>query len=152
MQPHRYLVCNFNPTDTNYSTSNVTVTAPAGTLHEAFFDPAAIGAAVGADATNGVLKPTAFTVGETATQITGLKWENNQAVLTLSPHASLAHHALDFIELDGSVSLTLKADDATVDATAGTHTWSVADQPWHEGDLLVLRIREDVTPPTTPTP
>ena len=62
------------------------MTAPAGTLHEAFFDPpAAIGTAVGADATNGVLKPTAFTVGETATQITNLKWENNQAVLTFSP-------------------------------------------------------------------
>ena len=35
----------------------VTVTAPTGTLHEAFFDPVAIGTTIGADGTNGVLKP-----------------------------------------------------------------------------------------------
>ena len=127
---------------------NVTVTAPDGTLHEAFFDPVTIGTAVGADATNGVLKPTSFTVGETATQITDLKRENNQAVLTLSPHVSLASYALDFIELDGSVSLTLQAKDATVDSAAGTHTWSVTDQPWHNGDKLMLRIRDTQRPPS----
>ena len=33
----------------NYWVIEITVTAPAGTLHEAFFDPVAIGAAVGAD-------------------------------------------------------------------------------------------------------
>ena len=146
-QHHAYVVCNFVPPDTGISSYNVTVTAPAGTLHEAFFDPAAIGTAVGADATNGVLKPTSFTVGETATAMTGLKWENNQAVLTLSPHVSLSHHALDFIELDGSVSLTLQTDDATVDATAGTHTWTVATQPWHNGDKLMLRMRQAPKPP-----
>ena len=146
------VICNHNPTDSNFIIYTVTVTAPAGTLHEAFFDPVTIGTAVGADATNGVLKPTAFTVGETATQMTSLKWENNQASLTLSPHASLSHYALVFIELDGSVSLTLLGTDATVDSTAGIHTWSVTDQPWHGGDNLMLRMREDATPPTTPTP
>ena len=39
----------------------ITVTAPGGTLHEMFFDPVAVGTAVAADATNGVLKPRAFT-------------------------------------------------------------------------------------------
>ena len=38
----------------------VTVTAPAGTVHEAFFDPVVIGSGVGADASNGVLEPKAF--------------------------------------------------------------------------------------------
>ena len=142
LQHHKYVICGFNPTDTNYSLYNVTVPAPAGTLHEAFFDPVTIGAAVGADATNGVLKPTAFTVGQTSTEISSLKWENNQVVLTLSPNAALNHLALDFIELDGSVSLTLNANDAAIDATAGTHTWPVTTQPWHDGDLLMLRIRE----------
>ena len=47
----------------------VHVTAPAGTLHEAFFDPTAIGAAVGADTTNGALTPTALTVEGTATTV-----------------------------------------------------------------------------------
>ena len=47
----------------------VTVTAPAGTLHEALFDPAAIGTAVGADGTNGVVEPAGFTVGGTATTV-----------------------------------------------------------------------------------
>ena len=53
----------------------VTVTAPAGTVHEAFFDPVAIAAAVGADGTNGVLKPAAFTVDGASATITSLKWE-----------------------------------------------------------------------------
>ena len=53
----------------------VRVTAPTGTLHEAFFDPVAIGAAVGADGSNGVLKPAAFTVGGASATITSLKWE-----------------------------------------------------------------------------
>ena len=39
----------------------VTVNAPAGTLHEAFFDPVTDGTAVAADDSNGVLKPAAFT-------------------------------------------------------------------------------------------
>ena len=134
--------------DAGYYTWLVTVTAPAGTLHEAFFDPVTVGTAVGADATNGVLKPTAFTVGETATAMTILKWENNQAVLSLSSHVSLAHYALDFIELDGSASLTLKTNDATVDSAAGTHTWSVTTQPWHNGDKLMLRIRDTQRPPS----
>ena len=146
--------CNYRLSwnDPGFSTWFVDVESPTGALHEAFFDPVTIGTAVGADATNGVLKPTSFTVGETATQITGLKWANNQAVLTLNPHVSLAHYALDFIELDGTVSLTLLGKDATLDAETGTHTWSVETQPWHDGDKLMLRIREDATPTTTPTP
>ena len=39
----------------------ITVNAPAGTLHEAFFDPVTVGTAVAADDSNGVLKPAAFT-------------------------------------------------------------------------------------------
>ena len=39
----------------------VTVNAPGGTLHEAFFDPVTDGTAVAVDSANGVLKPAAFT-------------------------------------------------------------------------------------------
>ena len=118
----------------------VTVTAPEGTLHEAFFDPATLGAGVGADSTNGVIKPAGFTVDETSTSITGLKWENGSVVLTLSPYVSLTGHKVEFIELDGSVGLSLDVDDAAVDAGAGTLTWGVSGEPWEDGDLLMLRI------------
>ncbi len=118
----------------------LTVTAPYGVLHEALFDPVTIGTAVGADASNGVLKPAAFIVGSTSTSITGLKWESNSVVLTLSPHMSLSDQRLDFIELDGTVGLSLSASSATVDSSAGTLTWNVAEQPWENGDQLMLRI------------
>ena len=134
--------------------THLTVTASPRPVHEAFFDPVAIGAAVGADGTSGVLKPAAFTVGGASATITGLEWESGGVTMTLSPSASPAGHAVDFIALDGSVTTTLSFDDAT--QSGGTLTWSVAAQPWNAGDLLMLRIRSTnviITPPTaTPTP
>ena len=133
-------------------TLEVTAEAPAGTLHEAFYDPVTVGSAVKADGSNGVLKPTSFTVGGTATELTSLEWSSNQVVLTLGTHVSLSGHVLDFIALDGSVSLSLDAAAATVDSTAGTYSWPMTSQPWEDGDQLMLRIREDSSLPTTPTP
>ena len=120
----------------------VTVTAPSGTLHEAFFDPVTVGTSIKADSSNGVLKPTSFTVGGTATELTSLDWANNQVVLTLGTHVSLSGYVLEFIALDGTVSLSLFTDAATVDSTAGTYSWSMSSQPWEDGDKLMLRIRE----------
>ena len=137
-QHYSRIPCNFVP-DNAYCEWTVTVAAPAGTLHEAFFDPVAIGAAIGADGSDGVLKPAAFTVGGASATITSLKWESG-VVRMLNPSASLAGHAIDFIALDGSVSLTLSFDNAT-QGGGGALTWSVADQPWQAGDLLMLRIR-----------
>ena len=138
----------------NRHTRTVRVTSPSDTVHEAFFDPVAIGSAVGADGSNGVLKPADFVLNGTNTTISSLEWESGVVTMTLDPSASLAGHAVDFIALDGSVSLTLSFDDAT--QSGGTLTWSVASQPWHAGDLLMLRIRSAnviITPPTaTPTP
>ena len=85
----------------------VHVTAPVEAVHEAFFDPVAIGAAVGADGANGVLKPAAFTVGGASATITSLKWESGAVTMELNPSASLAGHAIDFIALDGSVTTAL---------------------------------------------
>ena len=133
----------------NYWVIEITVTAPAGTLHEAFFDPVAIGSAVGADGTNGVIKPADFVLNGTNTTISSLKWESGTATMTLDPSTSLAGHAVDFIALDGSVSLTLSFDDAT--QSGGALTWSAASQPWNAGDLLMLRIGADATTPTPPT-
>ncbi len=141
-QLHEYVICNHNPTDTNYSTYNVTVEAPLYTLHEAFFDPVAVGTGVGADGANGVLKPVGFVVGSMATEMRGLEWENDRVVLTISPYVSLGGQVLEFIELDGSVSLSLVVDDAVVDEGVGAYSWLLESQPWEEGDLLMLRIRE----------
>ena len=119
------------------------VTAPTGTLHEAFFDPVTEGSAIAADSTNGVLKPAAFADanGASAT-IESISYEAGTVKLKISPHAGLAGQVLDFIELDGTVSLSLDVADATLDAVDDTLSWAVATQPWHNGDKLMLRIRE----------
>ncbi len=135
----------------------VTVTAPAGVVHEAFFDPAESGGEIGFSDTFGKLSPADFTIGQTDTTIESLYWESGKAKLTLEPSASLAGHSLDFIALDGTVSTTLRAADAT--SNGGTLTWNVASQPWSDGDLLMLRARDvgvapdpTATPTPTPTP
>ena len=135
----------------NYVISNewtVTVNAPAGTLHEAFFDPVTDGTAVAADDSNGVLKPAAFTDanGASAT-LERIAWEpevgeSGTVKLKLTPHDGIADHIVDFIALDGSVTLSLKVANGTVDAANSTLSWEVSLQPWQSGDLLMLRIRE----------
>ena len=140
----RYLLC-------NYVLSHewtVTVTAPDATLHEAFFDPVTVGTTVAADGANGALKPATFTDanGASAT-IQRIAWEagtgeSGTVKIKLTPRSGIAGHAVSFIALDGSVSLSLKAKDATVDASNDTLSWAVTPQPWRSGDKLMLRIRE----------
>ena len=67
-------------------------------------------------------------------------------VLETDPFNRIEGLHLYFIELDGSTGLVLSASSATVNATAGTLTWSVAEQPWELGDQLMLRITS-VAPP-----
>ena len=133
----RYLTC-------NYVLNNewtITVDAPQGVLHEAFFDPVTDGTAVAADGTNGVLKPATFTDGDGASAtIERIAWESGTVKLEVSPHTGLSDHVLDFIELDGTVSLSLNADQATVDAANDTLSWSVASRPWEDGDELMVRL------------
>ena len=129
----------------------VSVAVPEGVLHEAFFDPVTDGTAVAADSANGVLKPATFTdAGGASSTIERIAWEapatgSGQAgtvKLRVSPHDGIAGHVVDFIELDGTVSLSLNADEATADAANDTLSWEVASQPWEDGDTLMLRIRE----------
>ena len=123
----------------------VRVTAPEGVLHEAFFDPVASGDAVGAGGADGVLKPAAFTLNGSQTTMRRIEWESGRVVMRLEPHDSaLADHHVDFISLDGSVALRLDFDDAVEATLGGTPAlaWGVCNQPWSEGDLLMLRIRE----------
>ena len=164
----KYILCDGYPDILKkYNKMSITVTHPTGTLHEAFFDPVAIGAGFGADATNGVLKPASFTpTGGSATTISGIGWEAEKVKIRLSPHTTLTDKHIDFLALDASVALRLDFDDATVvteqDNTKSL-TWGVCKQPWKAGDLLMLRISEsegdmaDATNdasclPATPTP
>ena len=125
----------------------LTVKAPPGTLHEAFFDPVTDGkTVVAAGGTVGVLEPATFTDANGAlATIQRIAWEAEAGgvgtvKLTLSPHNSIAGHTVEFIALDGSVPLSLAVADAQVDATNGTLTWKVASQPWQAGDKLMLRV------------
>ena len=61
------------------------------------------------------------------------------------PTDVLGDHMLDFIEPDGSVSLSLDVVDATVGTGSATSTlnWTVPSQPWENGDKLMIRIRKD---------
>ena len=123
----------------------VTAVAPAGTLHEAFFDPVADGAAIAAGGSLGALNPATFATanGATETTIRRIEWASNKATITLAnPPASLADHHAEFIALDGSLALRLDFDNAS---SAATHdalalSWQVCAQPWQPGDLLMLRI------------
>ena len=120
----------------------VTVTAPKGVLHEAFFDPVTDGSAVAADSSNGVLEPASFIDAGATTTLERIEWEAGTAMVKLTPHTALAGRVVDFIELDGKVSLSLVVDAATVDTANNTLSWSVSPQPWDDGDKLMLRIRE----------
>ncbi len=121
--------------------------ASVGTLHELFFDPVNQGGAVKADDTNGVLESRAFTdaSGGSAT-ISSISYEASTVKVGVTPDGALAGQVLEFIELDGTVSLSLEVGGATVvpsagSGQAGTLSWSVSSQPWEDGDMLMVRIR-----------
>ena len=131
-------------TDTPTANWTIHATAPAGTLHEAFFDPVAIDAAVGADGDNGALTPAAFQIaGGADAEIRGIDWDADVVTIKVaSPPASLANYHIDFIALDGSAPLRLDFDDAATAEADGARAlnWDVCAQPWQPGDLLMLRI------------
>ena len=124
----------------------MTVTAPEGTVHEAFFDPVAIGAAVGADGSRGVLKPASFAIeGVGTTDIKRIRWESARVEMQIDPPGRPTGHHIDFIALDGTVVLRLDFDDAVDVVEEGRTralTWGVCERPWNDGDLLMLRISE----------
>ena len=145
-QPSPWVPCDYNPEATKERRDmTITVTAPAGTLHEAFFDPAAIGGGAGADKANGVLKPTAFSLADgTGVSLQSVAWRPSAVEMRLEPHAPLAGYHADFIALDGSVSLRLDFDDASETGEGDSRglSWPLCVQPWQAGDLLMLRISE----------
>lgn len=79
------------------------------------------------------------------TTIQRLEWENGALTLRLNPYFPLTGLVLEFID-DGAIILTLFPSDATTDSEEGTLTWTVPDQPWHDGDSLTFRIRAERLP------
>ncbi len=156
--------CAFAPLDA-YLAVTVTVTAPTGTMHEAFFDPAALGdGVVGRDAAHGVLSPAAVgaatsgaagaSASSGAATLRRLTWDAGQLRLDVTG-STLAGQQLELIRLDGTVGLQLRGDAATATATAGGGhelRWPVCTQPWQPGERLMLRIRPAPagTPPAAP--
>ena len=128
----------------NYVTSNevrVTVTSSSGALHSFFFDPVTVGSAVAADGTNGVLKPTSFTDRDgTPATVESISYESGRVRVKVVPWGALSG-VLDVIELDGTVSTSLRVSNSAVDVGSNTFTWSVSSQPWEDGDRLMVRIR-----------
>ena len=114
-----YEPCNFTA-QFNFLEWIVTVIAPEGTVHEALFDPADLPTGTGFSSGAGSLTPAEFSVAGTATTVTGLRWDARSLVLELDPFVDLEGHDLNFIELDGSTSLSLAASSATSNPGAGT--------------------------------
>ena len=151
-----FLLCD-NALSTEWT---IMVTSPAGTLHEMLFDPVTVGGAVAADATNGVLRPRGFmTAYRTASAISLTAYEPSSAEpgqsgvvkIWVTPHDALSGHVVDFIEMDGTVSLSLDVATASLDGEASTLIWNVAYQPWKVGDRLMVRVRSASSPMQTPT-
>ena len=64
--PQGYLICDGYPeAQAKRHEVFVHVTTPAGTVQETFFDPAAVGSAVAAAGSSGVMSPTEITVERT---------------------------------------------------------------------------------------
>ena len=123
-----------------------------GTLHEAFFDPTASDGSVGASAADGGLSPAEFSVDGEANAVESLRWRAGLIALEASNPAALVGYEMDVILPDASVSLTLAASDAKLDAEAGELTWDAPNPPWREGDQLMLRIRNAGPVPAAPAP
>ena len=137
--PHE-MPCNFIHPENELPTIRVTVTAPTGAIHEAFFDPVKLPSGIGADKDNGVLKPTSFTVNGGAAKIERIAWMPSGAVeIEFKPSVSLAGHVIEFIERDGAIALRLDFDETL--AGSGL-AWQVCNRPWNAGDLLMIRISE----------
>lgn len=161
MQPPSHFPCDFKPDDA-YDDWTVTVESPpVDTLHEAFFDPAADGAAVGFTANAGRLEPVSFDIGGSTVEVTDLRWEPGAVSLTVAPAGALTDFSLEFIGLDGTTSRILSGAAAPQDAGTGNITWQVSTQPWQGGDLVLLRISKGEGDPSpapgstataTPTP
>ena len=126
---------------------SVDVVAPAGTVHEALFDPQDIdGQGAGVGSGKGFLSADKFIIEDDGEiTLNRLEWSAGNVEIELEPHNRLPDHHIDFIALDGSVSLRLDFDDAVEvqdEDEAQALSWGVCERAWQDGDLLMIRISE----------
>ena len=112
--------------------ATVTVTAPSGVTHEAFFDPADLSPGVGANSSSGVLKPSTFG----SNSLERIEWASGTLKVNLT--GSHAGQHLDFLDQDGELVESVAVDDAV--SSGGLLTWSVPAQPWESDDKLMARL------------
>ena len=146
-RPKEYIICDGVPDlEKKRREVFVTVTSPTGTLHEAFFDPVAIGTTIGADGTNGVLKPNTFTASDsTTTTLRSVDYSGSSVRMLFSQTTGLSGKEVQFIMLDGTVGLTLPFSSATTETVAsqGTrYSWTTCAAPWAAGEKVMIRIRD----------
>ena len=140
-QPLSWIPCNYEP-DEGVRQWNVIVDSPSGTVHEALFDPKGIVGAIGASISVGLLAPRVFRVEGTNIELLRLEWKDGIVTLKLTRNVMFAGHTIDFIGLDGSIVLSLQFDDSTLNNQTGEITWSLPEQPWQDGDQLLIRVHE----------
>ena len=134
-QGPQYQVCNFVPPFRRLHL-RATVTAPEGTVWEAFFEPDTSGC----DSEGVELAPNTFTVDGRTSTVTALKYENGKAVLETDPFNDLSGLHLHLIRQDGTIDMALAGDAATQDKANEKLTWDVPYAPWTDGDRLMLRL------------
>ena len=121
----------------------ITVTAPEGTLHEAFFDPVAL-----TDPSDGIgvrynPKTSFMLPDKTSVTLDYLYYAPGIVKMGITPHNALFGYEMDIIELDGKVSSTFVFDGSG--SVSAPHEWATCVQPWDVGDKLMLRIRKPGT-------
>ena len=140
-----YMPCNYEP-PFNRVGIKLIVTAPEGTVWEAFFDPNA----TGFDSDGGELSPATFTANEKTSTITALSYENGKVMLETDPFNSLSGLHLHLIKLDGTIDVALPGNSATQDEASKRLTWDVPYAPWADGDRLMLRLTTVALPNRPP--
>ncbi len=134
-RPHWLEPCRFR-SDEMYMVHNVRVVAPNNVLYESFFDPGLIPEGIGYSSDGGVLK--AGSSSSKTIEIAKIVSRSGQVQITVNSVEALDRTVMDFIDLDGSVTLSLNSANAT--SSNAVLTWDVSSQPWQDGDKLMLRI------------
>ncbi len=126
----------------------ITVTTTRDVVHEAFFDPGeAENGEAGYDYEGvGVISPETFELPRNGGKMTvdRIVWYEDSIEVEFQPHADLSLYEMHIIELDATRSLILPFGSARVrgDGDNRSYVWDHCDQPWHDGDQLMIRIRE----------
>ena len=142
-QHEQHKICGYRRTydDPGYTPWNVTVENPQKTLHEAYFDPN--------ETNHDEIYPNKIDLYGMPIEIEGLEWIDGKVTLTLNEHAHF-NGQLEIIGFDGSTRLALRFTDSIYDADANKFSWAVEEQPWEEGEELMLRIWTPEPEPNLP--